>query len=146
MTGLFHMSLSGNAKLYPVLACDIDVVWEGVVPYLEKTLTHADGKFLVSDIYDAIKERDMQLWVVFDKYLLCFVITQIIYFPQGKRLAIPFVGGTQINKWIHLYPQLIEFGRANGCTHAEGYAREGWLKVLKKFGFKKIYSVISAPI
>jgi hypothetical protein len=140
------MSSSGDAKLYPVLSSDIDVVWDGVVPYLEKTLQRADGKFTVDDIYSAIEKRDMQLWVIFDKQLIAFVITQIIYYPQGKRLAIPFVGGVKMSKWLHVYEQIAAFGRANGCTYAEGFARPGWKKVLAKFGFKKSYEIIAAPL
>jgi hypothetical protein len=140
------MRSSDKAKLYGVPSTDIDVVWGEVVPYLEKTLARADGKFSIDDIYSAIEKRDMQLWVIFDKYLISFIITQIIFYPQYKILTIPYVGGVKMPKWVHFYEQIAAFGKANGCKFAEGYARDGWLKVLKRYGFKKSYSVISAPI
>lgn len=134
-------------RLYGVLADSIDLVWPEVKPLLLNALEYADNKFTADDIYKFLKEREMQLWVVYtNKGMICCCITQIIIFPHHKRLAIPFVSGIEMFKWLHFYETIIDWAKQNNCTCVEGYARPGWEKVLKKYGFKKIYSIITAPL
>jgi hypothetical protein len=138
-----------TARLYGVLSnsTEFELVWSEIKPYLLETLEYADGKYNEQDIYDAIKANDMQLWVVYDNgKLLCYCITQIIIFPRKKILSIPFVGGIQMFRWLHLLDLIKQFGREKGCDFAEGYAREGWTKALKSFGFKRSYSIIKAEL
>jgi hypothetical protein len=134
-------------RLYGVLSHAIDSIWQQVIPYLSKALDYADDKYTLEDIYKFLKEREMQLWLMYVNGVMhgC-CITQIIIFPHHKRLAIPFVSGIQMYKWLHLFDVIVEFAKTNGCTSIEGYARPGWEKVLKKYGFKKIYSIIKADI
>jgi hypothetical protein len=134
-------------RLYGVLSHAIDTVWDEVKPLLIKTLEYADGKYIVDDIYNAIKSRDMQLWVVYDNGgLLSFCITQILIYPRKKVLSLPFVGGVEMFRWLHLTNIIKDFARENHCDFAEGYARDGWIKVLKPFGFEKTYTIIKADL
>lgn len=126
---------------------EFELVWNEVVPFLEKALEYADNRFLLEDIYRFLKEKMMQLWVTYNnKGLQSFCISQIIITPRKKILSLPFVGGDDLFRWLHYYEELARFGRENGCVEVEGYARPGWEKVLKKYGFKKIYSIITASL
>jgi hypothetical protein len=136
-------------RLYGVLSnrVEFDQVWEEIRPMLLKTLEYSDGKYLPEDIYQSIKNNDMQLWVVYDKTgLLSFCITQILNYPQKKILSLPFVGGKEMFRWLNLTEIIKEFAREKKCDFAEGYARDGWLKVLKPLGFEKSYSIIKCDL
>lgn len=138
-----------EARLYGVIADskEFEKVWQEVLPFLNKTLGYADGKYLAEDVYKAIKSRDMQLWVAYtDEGLISFCVSQIIIFPQQKRLSLPFVGGINLFKWLHFFEPIAQWAKKNGCTTVEGYARPGWEKVLARYGFKKIYSIIKAEL
>lgn len=140
-------SSDNEPRLYGVLSHAIGTVWEEIKPLLIKTLEYADGKYNLDDIYTAIKSRDMQLWVVYDnKGILSFCVTQIIIYPRKKVLSMPFVGGVEMLRWLHLTDIIKDFAREKGCDFAEGYARDGWIKVLKPFGFKKTYTIIKADL
>jgi hypothetical protein len=142
-----HSSDNAEPRLYGVLSHAIDTVWKEIKPLLIKTLEYADGKYNLDDIYQFIKSQDMQLWVVYDnKGLLSFCITQIIIYPRKKVLSMPFVGGVDMLRWLHLTDIIKDYALENGCDFAEGYARDGWIKVLKPFGFKKTYTIIKADL
>lgn len=146
------MSLSADEpRLYGVKAQspEFEIVWREILPLLEKTLAYAHGRYLSEDIYRCLKACDMQLWVIYNSQgLLSFCITQIIVYPRKKILSIPFVGGIEMLKWLHLLGEIQRFAKENGCDEIEGYAREGWLRVFNKFNFevKKIFSVISIKL
>lgn len=144
------MSLSDEIpRFYGVRADskEFELVWAEVLPHLENALAYADGRFLAEDIYQFLKDKSMQLWVTYTSHgLLSFCISQIIVTPRKKILSLPFVGGIDLFRWLHCFEELARFGRENGCAEVEGYARPGWEKVLKKYEFKKIYSIITAPL
>lgn len=142
------ISLSDENRLYGVKSNAIDEVWEYVLPFIENSAAFSDGKYSASDIYENIRNQYMQLWVVFNiKGDVCAaVVTQIISYPQQKRLCIMFCGGLDIHKWLHLIDLIFDFGRAKGCSSIEIYGRPGWEKILKDYGFKKIHTVVKVDL
>lgn len=148
-TKLLPMHSLDEPRLYGVLSNSLifDSVFKEITPFLEKTLEYADGKYLIDDIYQSLKSKDMQLWVIYDNNgLLSFCITQITKYPRKNVLSMPFVGGVDIYRWIHLTEIIKDFAKANQCDLLEGYARDGWLKALKPLGFKKSFSVIQCNL
>ena len=47
-----------------ILFDQIDDEWSEIKPLLDRAMDYADGKIDSDDIYQSIKSRDMQLWVV----------------------------------------------------------------------------------
>jgi hypothetical protein len=79
-------------------------------------------------------------------------ITQILEYPNFKALSMPFIGTKPhtIKKWFDYgmgdNSPIIKWARELGIKRIEGYARDGWLKMTKKYNFKKYYTVITRDI
>jgi hypothetical protein len=141
------MPSSADVKLYGVFSKEIDLVWPEVLSFVEQALEYSDGEYSAEDIYNALKQTDMQLWIAYEiGKVRAICITQVISYPQIKRLWVLYSAGVEMPKWVHLIQLILEFGKAQGCTAARIFGRPGWEKALKEFGFKKIYTVLQADI
>lgn len=132
-------------RLYGVLSDHIDIVWPDVAPILQKALDRADNRYLITDIYQAVVDKDMQLWVTFNHAgIVAAGITQIIQYPQKKILALPFVGGEEMPKWIDSVMHDIElFAREKGCDGIDLLGRPGWKKFIN---FNQYYIAMTKPL
>jgi hypothetical protein len=136
-----------GTRLYGVLSNAIDDVWEEVAPLIDKSLVFAGGKFHIDDIYRFLKNKEMQLWVVYDeKGLCCSAITQIVIYPRKKIFSINFVAGRNYKTWLDHLNILEAFARSNDCDWIEGYCRKGWDKSLPSFGYKKSHTLYILPL
>ena len=139
------MSSSANSevRIYGVLSNALDEVWHEVVPFLENAIEYSDGKFSLRDTRENLEKTLAQLWVGYDSEGLCVTfVTEIIEYPQKRVLLIKFLGGRRFDTWVHRIDFLREFAYEKGCTAIELYGRPGWEKVLKKFSYQKMYSVL----
>lgn len=123
-------------------ASGIDEIWPSIEGYVEKAI-HS-SRF--PDLYDAefikkgIRNRDFQLWIVYDDQIRAVVITQVLKYPKAKVLDLNFVGGENM---LHLIEQgwgaLKLFAKHEGCKYIRGYGRKGWTRLLPE---KPAYSVV----
>ena len=44
----------------------IDGVWVKVQPWINKALEYGNGEYGIEDIYSALLDREMQLWIVYE--------------------------------------------------------------------------------
>lgn len=131
-----------EVKLAGINATHVDTVWHEILPYLIKTLEYCDNKYSIKNIYDCLKNREMQLWIAHGGGgILSFGITQIINYPTQKRLGIPFIGGKELMRWAHFVNPIKQWAKENGCTAIECFGRPGWEPFARKYGFEKIHTV-----
>ncbi len=137
-----------NIRMYGVMSHALDQVWHEVKPLLQLAINKtADGKYESSDVYEAIKAKDMQLWIAFDDEGLCAIlVTQIICFPRKKVLRLVFTAGERFEDWLHLFDEIKNFAKHHGCESVEGYGRPGWEKKSKPLGFQKIHTIFTLPL
>lgn len=114
-----------------ILAEDVDEVWNEVAPVIERVIEHVDGKIALSDIYQGIKSRDMQLWLIPGGVW----VTRIVVYPQSKRLEWIAAAG-QWDDWLTHVETIFEWARAHGCDAAEAGGRAGWGR---KLGWEEIH-------
>ncbi|MCK5602532.1 hypothetical protein KAR91_11700 [Candidatus Pacearchaeota archaeon] len=118
-------------------ADDIDRIWDRVQPMIEVAV---DKSMNADDIYGFLKNRDMQLWVTFrDSEILSACTTEIIIYPQSRRLRVVTLGG----EWCKELQELIEeFVKAKGIDAMEIVGRKGWTRRLKPFGYEQTAVVL----
>jgi hypothetical protein len=134
---------SDKCRLYGILFDKIEGLWHEVLPFLERALAYSDGKFKADDVKKMLIERDMQLWLIYNNTgLKGICITQIIEYPQSKRLGIPFIAGTDFKEWKSGWYVIREWALEHGCDSVETQGRDGWERELKPFGFKKIHTAL----
>ena len=134
-------------RLFGVLSCGVDLVWSEVLPFISNSVAFSDGTYTAEDIYQFVKQKSMQLWVVYkNSGICCAVITEITIYPRQKRLNILFLGGVGLDKWLHKIDEIMRWGREMGCSCVQVYGRDGWVKALKNYGFKKTHVILKADL
>ena len=132
----------------------IEVTWPYVKDLVQKPIDRTLGERNVDDIYYSLIHEQLRLWVAVDKEdgIIGIMITQILFHPQYKVLALPLIGAKPhtINKWFFKSWEkdspLLQYARENNCKRIEGYARDGWLKMIEKIGFKKYNTVVTKDV
>ena len=132
----------------------IEVTWPYVKDLVQKPLDRSLGERDLQDVYNSLVHSQLVLWIAVNKEdgILGVMITQIVHHPQYKLLLISLVGTKlhTINKWLDWSWQkgspLLEYAKENNCKRIEGYIRSGWLKFLKKHGFKKYNTVVTKEV
>jgi len=117
----------------------VDAVWNAVAPLLEGAVRVTSGRYTVYDVYVAVQQSRMQLWIAVqeDQTIVGAQITQITEYPSKRMLASLFTGGSAIRGWRDLMMQQLEdWARANQCAGIEGQGRAGWVKLLERYGVK----------
>ena len=132
----------------------IEVTWPYVKDLVKKPIDRTLGERNLDDIYYSLIHEQLTLWVAIDKEdgIIGILITQIIFYPQYNVLALPLIGAKPhtINKWFlkswKKDSPLLEYARKNNCKRIEGYARDGWLKMIEKIGFKKYNTIVTKDV
>ena len=124
----------------------IDEAWHHVESNIADALARSNGYALASNFKEWIKEKKMQLWILWDKEsehkYYGVVVTEIIQRPLQRVLNIKIMTGTHREKWQHLVKEIEDFAWFNNCDSMELVARSGWEKVLKRFGYKKSHVLL----
>jgi hypothetical protein len=113
---------------------DITELWIDVENWIYKGLRHADGKYSIEDIFNDIVGGDKQLWVVYNKTeIVGCVVTEIIDYPQEKRLGLFLACGNRFDEWFHLRTDIYCWAKEIGCKVCEFYGRKGWVRKLSPY-------------
>jgi len=119
----------------------MDVVWPDVVKLMDRTLATAHGKYTIDDVYAGLQRGDLALWLAVEGTKpIAAVTTRVIQYPQGRALALDWVGGGRMKEWFDIgMPIMEKFAKDNGCTHMEGYGRKAWMRWIGRYGWKQDY-------
>ena len=133
--------------MHPIANEHLDKVWDLAAPLVSRALDYSDGKYSLEAIYEALAARDMQLWVAtLDHELVACCVTEIIIYPNKKVLTIFASAGVGLHNWLGCLSPILEWGKSQGCQASEVYGRPGWARVLAKYGFEKIHTVLRAKL
>ena len=127
-----------NVSLVP--ADHVDAVWDSVKVFLIPAVKVTNGRYMLYDVYAALKTGDMQLWIAFDDEREIFgcEVTRVTDYPSRRVLTSLFTGGRNIRLWKDdLMGVMVRWAEDNQCTAIEGYGRKGWLKMLDAYGVKQ---------
>jgi hypothetical protein len=141
-------------ELIKINSNTIEVTWPYVKDLVQKPIDRTLGERNVDDIYYSLIHEQLTLWVAVDKEdgIIGIMITQILFHPQYKVLVLSLIGAKPhtINKWFfkswEKESPLLQYARENNCKRIEGYARDGWLKMIEKIGFKKYNTVVTKDV
>ena len=100
--------------------------WPFVKDHLKRGLAHSYGELDLDDLYDGIADKRMQLWVAVVEdtgVIVAAMVTEIVNYPKIK-----------------------DWAKSEGCSRVEGLARDGWVRVLKEYGFRKLYNLCGVDI
>ena len=137
-----------TTQVYLIKPEDVQDLWFGIRPILEKALVHSEGALLSSDVLKNVLNEEMQLWAGFDGTAVATAMTtEIVTYPRHKVLSVhtwATASGYDFDIW---YPEVMKalegFGRYHDCTGLEAYCRKG---LARKLDWENEYSVITRPL
>ena len=147
------MTEQTSGSLYKVVHIpkeNINTVYPMVKEELEDILRKAENGYYAEDILKYLNENEMQLWVIWDnenQEKKGFVITEIIERPRLKFCSVFIMTGTNRRRWQYeVMKNLIDFAKQNGCKKGISYARKGWTKIFKQYGFKDTHVALEIKL
>ena len=126
----------------------VNAVWDVVGKLLEPAVAVTNGRYTTYDVYNAIQRQAMTLWVAFDDGGIhgCQV-TQITDYPSKRVLVSVFTAGRKLRSWREpMMDVLMRWARDHDCEAIEGLGREGWVKMMEPYGFKKMLVMFEKDI
>lgn len=139
----------GKYEFVAVPHNEVHIVWPHVAQMLKAAADTASGRASPGRIMEECSAGMMTLWVVLDaeKNVKAALCTKEIQYPSRKALAVPWVGGEDMKNWLAMVMDTLDrVAESTGCDLIEGYGREGWLRHLEKFGWRKAYAVFEKDI
>ena len=116
----------------------VDSAGKNVEKDIADALARSNGYALAANIKQWIKDKKMQLWILWDKedknQYYGVVVTEILQRPLKRCLNIRIMTGHHRDKWQHLIKNIEKFAWDNKCDSMELIARPGWQKDLSKYG------------
>ncbi len=89
----------------------------------------------------------MQLWVVFVRdEVVAAMTTELVFYPRKKICRIVTLGGWDFQQWGEHIELVADWARSTGCDHIETFARKGFARAAKRFGFEEQYTVLSKSL
>ena len=113
-------------------------VFKQLKPHIELALTKAPEYTLESVLEDVLRGQSLLWYAHEEDTVYGIVTTQIKQYPQIKVIVGHLVGGTDINKWVHLMSTIEDYAKEQGCTDVELQARKGWLKVMPEYTAERL--------
>jgi hypothetical protein len=140
-------------NLVNIPSSNLDDVWSLVKKDISDALSYSGNHTDAQFVYDCIKEKKMQLWVVWDKdkpttidKYYGVVVTEIVKRKLIQSCNIFIVTGRHRQQWQHLISVLEDFAIENNCTNMELIARKGWQRIMEQFDYKQTHVVLEKQI
>lgn len=126
----------------------IEQAWPYVEPLLNKAHLTGVGDYSFDDIYRGLIERKYQLWTWYENdHIVAACVTCVVIYPQRKLCSLMMIGGKGLHFWKDEAQQIIvAWAKSKGCTALEGYDTRSWLRVLKQFGWRAVWTTIRREI
>jgi hypothetical protein len=120
-------------------------VWRELWPLLEPAVTRSTDDPRPDVLADLIASR-AQLWAIYESgEPVAAVVTRIQNDPE-KRCLLWLIGGGRVREWAPDFLARCEaWARSIDCVAIYGAGRNGWARMVKKFGGESIGPINGSP-
>lgn len=137
-----------------VAACPVEMLpqaWPIVRDWLEAALAHAaQHEMHIDEVRDRIAAGDMLLLLLESEgeVKAAAVLEQgFRAFDHEKYVALVACGGTMLDDWISpLVDACVKVGRAIGAVQIIVLGRNGWERILRRYGLRKRLTLMTLEI
>lgn len=105
--------------------------------WIENALAYSGGTHTFDDVKQGILDSRFQLWPAERG---C-AVTEIVVYPQKKVLHV-FLAGGEMDQIIAMIDSAVEWSKAQGCSSMTIAGRPGWSRVLAKYGYEPVMTVL----
>lgn len=119
--------------------------WKFIEPLVNKVVviskTHSS-----EDVKRLLVDNSCQLWVEFEEGIKSIVVTEVIQYPQKRRLRIWIASAVDEKKanWQGYEEIITKFAKEKDCKEIETIGRIGWGRIFKsaeKMRQEFVYSI-----
>jgi len=136
-----------NLQLKMFMGEGARVVWPVAEVYLSDTFNRPESNLTILDVKERIFGDLAQIWVIAeDEDIQAMFITQMSEESQGRVLEIIGLAGQKHQNWLHFIDTVELFARSHDAVKLRLYGRQGWVKLLKNYGFDRTIAVVEKSI
>lgn len=129
-----------------VPSANLPLVWDRIYNHLERVVDSAHGDITMISLREELLQGQAGLLVIHSgEEIVAAVCVEVRTMPSGKRiLMVPIVGGEDMVNWIdQLNAEVKRLKKTLLCDAIRGAGRPGWVRELKKYGWKNVITVVS---
>lgn len=119
-------------------------VWDKISPWVQTVVDLSHGRTNMAETLNSLIRGDTLLWLSYDEETLeplGYWICRIVQYTDVKMLSVDQLGGEDYARWEDImHDSLILYAKENQCAGMELVGRAGWIRQLKKFGWKNQFS------
>lgn len=122
--------------LYQVPHFMVDDYFPLVRDFLVRAMEACNSDDTIDNLKARLNRELAQLWIVSrdNVAIVAAGTTEILNANSGLRiLQVTALGGTDIERWMHLWPKMEVFAKAEKCDKVRFHGRKGWAKVMKDY-------------
>lgn len=133
-------------KVSDVKSQDVEALWPLVKTYLAKALAKSQQEYAIADIYHALVQGEMKLWIQYEgQTVVTCAVCQIIYYPRKKSCVIILMAGEENREggdYMKALPSIEDWARDLGANSIMAFTRKAVARKLKPSGYKETYTVV----
>jgi hypothetical protein len=124
--------------------------WDELLPHIERLVGMSNGEFTNDSIRDrAVSGNSVLVAVSKDDKIIAVTTAEVVSYDSGLRsLLIPIVCGDEFMSWApEWFEKMKELAVKFNCTELRGMAaRDGWIRLLKPYGWHENHVVITCQL
>ena len=128
----------------------VDLIWDKVIPHIEKPIALSHGEVTLSSIKQRLLLGEAMLVIVCRKSDIIAVNTVEVQVAESglRTLAIPLTGGSEMEKWMDRFLEIVKaIAKDLGCSELRGIAaRKGWMRLLAPKGWEEVSTIIRCDV
>lgn len=138
-----------NFKFFFIQPYEVAEWWPLVKELAAEAMTTMRGKYDADDLFSCACKNQVQFWVGIEDGSLdvkLFGVTQLNDFPSTRICQVICVTGKEKHLWENLMGEVEIWAKLNRCTDMELVARQGWRRVMKKYGYEHTHEVLNKSL
>jgi len=132
---------------------DIERFWPLAQFMVTEALKYSGNYANADHIYQYLKKDEMQCWIMFgsdeseENKVFGIGVTRISQMPNYPQLEIIICTGKRRDLWEDKFvDEITRFAKLNKCKRLNIWARPGWERVSKKWGWQKTHVLLQKEI
>lgn len=106
-------------------------------PWIEDALGYSGGTHTFEDVVQGVISGRMQLWPA----PRGCAVTEVVIYPKKSVLHV-FLAGGEMDQIIDMIDSAVAWGKTQGCSAMTIAGRHGWQRVLGRYGYKPVMTVL----
>jgi hypothetical protein len=111
---------------------DVGAIWPLAAPFIAAAAVH--GEYSDEMLWSWCVGGEAQLWLAWSDHCEAAMVTR----PIGQACLIAALGGKNMDRWMHLLPELEAWAKAQGYLSIRTYARPGWARKLRDYKMSRV--------